>query len=109
MEWEKLKEEAQIEALAEESKKHPVVIFKHSTSCSISATAKSRFERQWVENEFENVKPYFLDLLAHRAGRHRQLVGGAAEVQMPRGGLERPQGIERREAAALLGTIHEFS
>ena len=66
MQWEKLKEEAQIEALVEESKNHPVVIFKHSTSCSISATAKSRFERQWAENEFANVKPYFLDLLAYR-------------------------------------------
>src|SRR6185437_7461032 len=29
-----------------------------------------------------------LDLLADSAGRHRQLVGGAAEVQVARGGLE---------------------
>jgi hypothetical protein len=35
-----------------------------------------------------------LDLLADGAGRHRQLVGGAAEVQVARGGLERAQGVQ---------------
>jgi bacillithiol system protein YtxJ len=66
MQWEKLNEVAQVEALAEESKQQPVVIFKHSTSCSISATAKTRLERQWAENGFGNVKTYSLDLLAYR-------------------------------------------
>ncbi len=36
-----------------------------------------------------------LDLLAHGAGRHRQLVGGAAEVQVTRGRFERTQGVQR--------------
>src|SRR5690606_26272335 len=66
MQWEKLNNIAQVEALAEESKQQPVVIFKHSTSCSISATAKSRLERQWSDSGLQNVKPYYLDLLAYR-------------------------------------------
>ena len=45
MQWEKLKEVEQVGALAEESKQQPVIIFKHSTSCSISATAKTRRSR----------------------------------------------------------------
>ena len=66
MQWEKLNQIVQIEALAEESKTQPVVIFKHSTSCSISATAKSRLERQWEDNGLSAIKPYYLDLLAYR-------------------------------------------
>jgi bacillithiol system protein YtxJ len=67
MQWEKLNQPEQIEALAEESKTQPVVIFKHSTSCSISATAKSRLERQWEDNGLATIKPYYLDLLAYRS------------------------------------------
>ena len=66
IQWQKIDQPAQIEALAEESKNKPVVIFKHSTSCSISATAKSRLERQWEGSELANIKAYFLDLLAFR-------------------------------------------
>ncbi len=36
----------------------PVLIFKHSTRCSISATALGRLERQW--NEAAGIRPYFL-------------------------------------------------
>jgi bacillithiol system protein YtxJ len=64
--WQTINQVAQIETLAEESKDKPVVIFKHSTSCSISSTAKSRLERQWQEAGLENVQPYYLDLLAFR-------------------------------------------
>ncbi|MNQ91864.1 hypothetical protein D3C85_1072630 [compost metagenome] len=37
------------------------------------------------------------DLLADGAGRDRQLFGGAGDVQAPRGGLERLQGVQRRD------------
>ena len=43
-----------------------MVIFKHSTSCTISATAKNRLERQWDGAGLEEVTPYYLDLLAYR-------------------------------------------
>ncbi len=45
-----------------------------------------------------------LDLLAHGARRHRQLVGGAAEVHVPRGRFEGAQGVQRGQPSA----IHSF-
>lgn len=64
--WNSLTSAEQIEQIKKESEQQPVVIFKHSTSCSISATAKNRLERQWSEAGLDNVKPYYLDLLSYR-------------------------------------------
>ncbi|WP_192822942.1 bacillithiol system redox-active protein YtxJ [Rufibacter sp. LB8] len=66
MQWHSLTSAEQLEKIKEESKTQPVVIFKHSTSCSISATAKSRLERQWPDAGLTSVKPYYLDLLSYR-------------------------------------------
>ncbi|HEY4652228.1 MAG TPA: bacillithiol system redox-active protein YtxJ [Pontibacter sp.] len=66
MNWHPLNSTKQLDEILEESKQTPVVIFKHSTSCSISATAKSRLERQWQDKGLEQVKSYYLDLLAYR-------------------------------------------
>ncbi len=41
-----------------------VLIFKHSTRCSISSMALNNFEREFEINE--NIDTYFLDLLKHR-------------------------------------------
>ena len=41
-----------------------IIIFKHSTRCSISAMVKSSFEREWVDNP--KVPVYYLDLIKHR-------------------------------------------
>jgi|SRR6185312_16911281 len=65
MEWLQLKDESQLSEIIEESKKEPILIFKHSTRCSISAMVKSRLENTWKEGETE-VKPYYLDLLSYR-------------------------------------------
>ncbi|GGK83914.1 bacillithiol system redox-active protein YtxJ [Rufibacter glacialis] len=66
MQWHPITSTEQIEQIREESKGQPVVIFKHSTSCSISATAKSRLERQWDTAGLDQVKSYYLDLLSYR-------------------------------------------
>lgn len=42
-----------------------ILIFKHSTRCSISAMSLSRLERKW-DVEPSKVPAYFLDLLNHR-------------------------------------------
>ena len=39
-------------------------------------------------------------LLSHGGGRHMQLLRGQFEAEMPRGGFEGFQGIERRQAWA---------
>ncbi|NEM96521.1 bacillithiol system redox-active protein YtxJ [Pontibacter burrus] len=66
MNWHPLNNTEQLDLVLEESKHTPVVIFKHSTRCSISSTAKSRLERQWDGKGLDHVKPYYLDLIAYR-------------------------------------------
>lgn len=45
--------------------KKGVLIFKHSTRCSISGMAYNRFTRNWNENS-EEFPVYYLDLLRYR-------------------------------------------
>jgi bacillithiol system protein YtxJ len=64
MTWNKLTDSDQLARIKEESAEQPVLIFKHSTTCSISAMALSRMERNWTDEA--GIKPYFLDLLSYR-------------------------------------------
>lgn len=64
MNWKYLTELSQLDQLAEESNYNPILIFKHSKSCSISSATLNRLERNWRLDP--NTKVYFLDLLAYR-------------------------------------------
>lgn len=64
MNWNRLTDIGELEQIQTESTQQPIVVFKHSTRCSISSAALARFERSW--NETFGIKPYYLDLLAHR-------------------------------------------
>ncbi|AIZ62543.1 general stress protein [Hymenobacter sp. DG25B] len=64
--WIQLTQPEQLVDIVRESEEQTVLIFKHSTSCSISAAAKSRLERQWADAGLQNVKLYYLDLLRFR-------------------------------------------
>lgn len=62
--WNQLTDLGELEEIVTLSEAQPVVIFKHSTRCSISRMALKQFE-----NEFDSeakITPYFLDLLNHR-------------------------------------------
>lgn len=64
MQWNNLETISQLDELVALSQEQAVVIFKHSTRCSISRMALKQFE-----NEFDfadRVQPYFLDLIAFR-------------------------------------------
>ncbi len=63
MNWIALTDSDQLDEIREQSKHRPVVIFKHSTRCSISTMAKNRLER---EKPVDNVSFYYLDLLRYR-------------------------------------------
>lgn len=63
--WQKLNTIEQLQNLKEESKKHPILIFKHSIRCSISSMALSRLEREWSE-DLNKIQPYYLDLITYR-------------------------------------------
>lgn len=67
MNWNPLNAEAQLAQIKAESFERPVLIFKHSTTCSISTTALARLERKWNDADAGALKPYYLDLKAHRA------------------------------------------
>jgi len=67
MKWYQLNNSAQIEEIKRISEQQPVMLFKHSTRCSISATALNRLERNWKDEEMSAVKPYFLDLISYRS------------------------------------------
>ena len=65
MNWNNLTELSQLEEIKEASKKTPIVIFKHSTRCSISSMALNRLERSWDIPE-NSLQPYLLDLITYR-------------------------------------------
>jgi bacillithiol system protein YtxJ len=65
--WLPLNQPEQLTDIVRESHEHPVLIFKHSTTCSISATAKAKLERQWPDANLPADTPlYYLDLLRFR-------------------------------------------
>jgi bacillithiol system protein YtxJ len=62
--WVHLTSIEQLDEIEKLSEERPVVIFKHSTTCGISAAAKSRLEA--VPFNSENGLFYYLDLLTYR-------------------------------------------
>ena len=62
--WNQLTDLGELNEIITISEEKPVVIFKHSTRCSISRMALKQFENQYDAQE--NIVPYFLDLLKHR-------------------------------------------
>ncbi|MGX7666201.1 bacillithiol system redox-active protein YtxJ [Flavobacterium pedocola] len=64
MNWEPLTELHQLEEIVKQSLEKPILIFKHSTRCSISRMALKQFENAF---DFQDsITPYFLDLLEYR-------------------------------------------
>ncbi len=66
MDWIKLTDVQQLNEIREASNNFPVIIFKHSTSCSTSNMVINRLERNWKKEDMEHVQTYFLDLLSYR-------------------------------------------
>lgn len=64
MNWNQLNSVNQLSTIDHESETQPIMILKHSTTCSISAMALNRLERKWSDASV--IKPYYLDLLSHR-------------------------------------------
>lgn len=66
MNWNKLTEAGQVKEIKALSETKPVMIFKHSTRCSISSMSLDRLTRKWSDSDSEKVTPYLLDLIASR-------------------------------------------
>lgn len=61
--WKNITRPDELELISTQSHKVPVVIFKHSTRCNISAVAKNRMDSNEAEKGEEY---YYLDLLSYR-------------------------------------------
>ena len=63
--WNVLDDINTLDRIIEDSHHRPVVLFKHSISCGISARAQYMLEAQWNLNE-EDLDFYILDLINNR-------------------------------------------
>ncbi len=64
--WIELESEGLLDEAIKSSKDKPVVLFKHSTRCGISASVKKHLEEKW-NFEADELDFYFLDLLTYRS------------------------------------------
>lgn len=80
MNWITLDSESQLEEIRTVSAKEPVVIFKHSTRCAISAMVKARLEREGAP---KGLNFYYLDLIRHRSISNRIAHDFAVEHESP--------------------------
>ena len=96
--WIQLTDLGQLNEIVDSSTDKVVVIFKHSTRCSISRMVLKQFE-----NEFDlqdKVVPYFLDLLEHRDISNE--IATRFEVQH-----QSPQLIVIKDGKAVYNASHE--
>lgn len=66
MTWEKITSAEDLKNINQHSENQKIMIFKHSTTCSISASVLARMERKWNDEKAKNIVPYYLDLLSFR-------------------------------------------
>jgi len=90
----------QLDTITEESKDKVVAIFKHSTRCGISRGVLKNFEKTYMF-EKDEVKLYFLDLLAHRSISNEI----ATRFKVPH---ESPQFIILKDGSVVHHESHSF-
>jgi bacillithiol system protein YtxJ len=99
MDWNKLENIAQLQEIKAQSRDKPVLIFKHSTRCSISSMAWDRMKRNWNSEDSEKATPYYLDLISFREVSNE--VAKAFDVYH-----ESPQVILIKEGVAVYDNSH---
>jgi bacillithiol system protein YtxJ len=97
--WTSITDETQWNTALALSEHQAVVVFKHSTRCSVSSMALRMFERDWNLDESQ-VKPFFLDLIAHR--QISNLIAQQTRVEH-----ESPQLIVLKGGKALYSASHQ--
>ncbi len=81
--WNQLDSIARWEQLLETSGQQAVLVFKHSTRCSISIMALDRINRNWKPGTEEHFTPWYLDLLNYREISNRIASDTGVEHQSP--------------------------
>lgn len=82
MMWNELRSPDQLDVIREESKSTTVLIFKHSSRCSVSQLTLDRLQRKWGA-QAEGIKPYFLDLISFRELSNRVADQFSVEHESP--------------------------
>ena len=98
LEWLKLTTIDELDDAIKASYKKTVMLFKHSTRCSISSSAINRLTRNWKAVEV-NVDAYYLDLIAHRDVSSAI----ATKLNVPH---QSPQMILVKDGAAIFNASH---
>lgn len=99
MNWIPLTHSSQLIDIRNQSNQQPVLLFKHSTTCSISKTSLNRLERNWKEEDLKDTKAYYLDLLSYRSISN--------EIAQTFGVVhESPQVLIIKNGAAVYDTSH---
>lgn len=65
MNWVALTKKEQLDQIKNDYSNETILIFKHSTRCSISSMALNRLERSWKTSEIA-ISTYLLDLISYR-------------------------------------------
>ena len=78
MNWVALTDYSQIQKALENPE--PFLVFKHSTRCSISSMAKSRFERSY---DVEGIVPFYLDIIGNRSISNQLAIDFSIPHQSP--------------------------
>ena len=97
--WISLNDLHQLEEILTESYERTVVVFKHSTRCSISVFALNRFENDFHFSK-EEILPFYLDLLSFREISNELATRFAVEHQSP-------QILVIKNGKAVFSTSHE--
>ena len=96
LEWNIIDSQDSFEEVVSQSYSSDILIFKHSTSCSISHIAKMRLEENW---KIETISPFYLDLK-----RFRDISDSISEtLKVPH---ESPQVILVRKGQCIYDASH---
>lgn len=64
--WKEIQTKEQIDQLVQHSHQQPVLIYKHSTRCSLSTMAKNNMESGFSLLKDHNIDVHYLDLIRFR-------------------------------------------
>ena len=81
--WKNLETETQWKEIIEQSWQQPVLVFKHSTRCSISVMALDRINRSWKPENENSISAWYLDLLNYREISNQIAADTGVEHQSP--------------------------
>jgi bacillithiol system protein YtxJ len=96
--WKTLDSGLQLKTIVEDSFTKPIVLFKHSISCGLSAGAKYRLEEDWDQLN-SDIDFYYLDLITYREVSNK--IASQFEITH-----QSPQIIIISEGKAIYNTSH---